>query len=170
MIIMQGLLQPSVKAGNWYPAQAQWQAREVACANSSSLLTARQVCARLAQLAAKRHSLLQSCHIIASKLAKASWFPIPRARRCGADAVVLQSMHALPLCQPGWPTEPSPIASFDWDGLIPPPPSPSPPAPLPPALAPSMHAPSFFVPLLCMPYFRSHIHAAVSALTPNHVY
>ena len=71
--MMQGLLQPSVKAGKWYPARAQWQPRGVTCANSSkATATARQVCTQLAQLAATQQSLLQSCHIIVSKLAKAS--------------------------------------------------------------------------------------------------
>lgn len=70
--MMQALLQPSVKADKWYLARAEWQAREVACANSSSMATAKQACAQLAQPAAKRHSLLQSCHITASSLGKAS--------------------------------------------------------------------------------------------------
>ena len=164
--MMQGLLQPSVKAGNWYPAQAQWQAREVACANSSSLLTARQVCARLAQLAAKRHSLLQSCHIIASKLAKASWFPIPRARRCGADTVVLQSTQALPLRQPGWSIGPLPIALFNLRWVLLDPPFPLPPRPplsMPlPVLDPLM--PVLLQQLLSCsrPCFNSHLFVSVS--------
>ena len=83
---------------------------------------------------------------------------------CGA------AKHACFALVPAWLTYWTIAYRFFWLRWAHPPLPPSPPAPLPPALAPFMHAPSFFVPLLCMPYFSSHFHTAVSALITNDVY